>query len=183
MATVLCNKCRKSIDQESALEALGGFYCADCADLSILPTDYKKKRVEHEEKKVVHKRDIIEKEMDLISEDDTRHIIVTTTDTIEGKHIIGYIDVISVQDIEFQVEHFDPAQAESQQGLSERLFRNSVEISLSKLKKRAYLVGADAIVGVRIDSSVDHQREGEYLAAVMLKINVSGTAVQFAQSD
>jgi uncharacterized protein YbjQ (UPF0145 family) len=183
MVTVVCNKCRKNIDQESALESRGRFFCADCADLSILPTDYNKKRVEHEEKKVVRKRDIIEQEIDLISEDDTRHIIVTTTDTIDGRHIIDYIDVVSVQDIEFQIEHFDPVQAESQNGLSERSFRNSVEISLSKLKKRAYLAGADAVVGVRIDSSVDHQREGEYMVAVMLKVNVCGTAVRLTQSD
>lgn len=175
-----CVRCGREIGRISARQIHGLYYCPDCAEQSKYLVDEKKADVQEEEEQLVQERDVIEKEMSLVSEEDTRHIIVTSTDMIEGRRILEYMDVISVQNIEFQIIHFDPVQAEGQNSLAEKSFRSSVELCLSKIKKRAYLTGADAVVGVRIDSSMDHQREGEYMAAVMSNINVSGTAVRLA---
>lgn len=175
-----CVRCGEEVGRISAQQIHGLYYCPDCAEQSKYMVAEKKADVKEEKEKIVQERDAIEKEMNLISEADTRHIIVTSTDTIEGRRILEYMDVISVQDIQFQIIHFDPVQAEGQNSLAEKSFRSSVELCLSKIKKRAYLTGADAVVGVRIDSSMDHQREGEYMAAVMSSINVSGTAVRLA---
>lgn len=183
MTDEICVRCNNEVEHASVTEIHGLIYCNACAEQSEHLIKQKKADINQEKHEIVQKRDVIEKEMALVSQDDTRHIKVTTTDRIEGRRILEYIDVISVQDINFKVIHFDPAHMESHSGLAEHSFRNSVELSLSSLKKRAYLAGADAVVGLRIDSSIDHQREGEYMAAVMLKVNVSGTAVRLAEPD
>jgi uncharacterized protein YbjQ (UPF0145 family) len=102
------------------------------------------------QEKIFSESNAIEKEMDSLTADDMRHIIVTTTDTIQNRHILDYIDIISAQDVKFQIEHIDPAQTENQRTLSSETFRSSVMLTLERLRKQAYLVGADAVVGVSI---------------------------------
>jgi uncharacterized protein YbjQ (UPF0145 family) len=159
----------------------GLIYCRDCAEQVKQQFKVKKQDIKQEKKEIVQERDVIEKEMDVISQEDTQHILLTTTDAVEGRIIINYIDIISVQDIKFQVIHIDPVQDDIQKELAENKLRSSVELNLSKLRKRAYLVGADAVVGICIDSSVAHQRESEYSVSVMIKICVTGTAVRLAE--
>jgi uncharacterized protein YbjQ (UPF0145 family) len=135
------------------------------------------------QEKIFSESNAIEKEMDSLTADDIRHIIVTTTDTIQNRHILDYIDTISAQDVKFQIEHIDPTQTENQCTLSSETFRSSVMLTLEKLRKQAYLVGADAVVGVSIESSLDHQHEREYSVSVITKVNVIGTAVRLADSN
>jgi len=137
-------------------------------------------KIEQEQKKIIRKNKAIEKEMVSLTEDDINRIIVTTTDNVQNRHIIDYIDTISAQDVKFQIEHIDPTQTENQCSLTAETLRSSILLSIEKLRKQACLVGADAIVGVNIESSMDHQHEREYSVLVITKVNVIGTAVRLA---
>jgi len=137
-------------------------------------------KIEQEQKKIIRKNKAIEKEMVSLTEDDINRIIVTTTDTVQNRHILDYIDTISEQDVKFQIEHIDPTQTENQCSLTAETLRSSILLSIEKLRKQACLVGADAIVGVNIESSMDHQHEREYSVLVITKVNVIGTAVRLA---
>lgn len=173
-----CARCNTEIAFSAIHEIDGLIYCTDCADGVRKALKDKKAEVQKEKRQIVRQRNAIEHEMRTITEEDTRHIIVSTTDTIDNGRITEYIDVIAVQDIVFQNIHIDPVQTESQEELAEKIFRNRIELSLSKLKKRAYLVGADAVVGIHIDSSMEHKPESEYTINVGIKISVTGTAVR-----
>lgn len=183
MASIRCGTCKKEVERITAREIGGRIYCIECAERSTHLLDEIKDEIQKEKDDIVKERDAIEKRLELISEDETNHIIVTTTDTIEGRPIIDYVDIVSVQDIISESTSFDPALVEAHNDVAERVFRNRIESNLFKLKKRAYLTGADAIVGLLIDSSMDHQRKGEYMAAVSLKISITGTAVRLADRD
>lgn len=173
-----CVRCNNEIDPQAVQEIEGLTYCPKCADSHNQSLKQKKAEVQKEKGEILRERDAIEQEMRTITEEDTRHIIVSTTDTLETGQIIDYIDVISVQDVVFQDIHMDPAQAEGHHELAEKLFRNRIELSLSKLRKRAYLVGADAVIGVHIDSSMEQKPESEFTVAVAIKLNITGTAVR-----
>lgn len=54
---------------------------------------------------------------------------------------------------------------------------------LEQFEKQVFLAGADAIVGLSMESSLDHQYEREYSFSVMAKVDVSGTAVRLAGQD
>ena len=182
MTATECTRCGKAIEPVTSIEVEGLIYCTGCAEQARQSVKAKKAEVQKEKKEIVRERDAIEKEMRTITEEDTQHIIVSTTDTIETGHIIDYIDVISVQDIIFQNIHVDPVQAETQEELAEKIFRNRIELTLSKLRKRAYLVGADAVVGIHIDSTMEHHSESDYTVAVVIKISVTGTAVRLVKT-
>ena len=173
-----CVRCNKQISPPDSQEIEGLTYCAGCADSHNQSLKDKKAEVQKEKGEILRERDAIEQEMRTITEEDTQHIIVSTTDMLETGRIIDYIDVISVQDIVFQDIHIDPVQAEGHHELAEKLFRNRIELSLSKLRKRAYLVGADAVVGVHIDSSMEQKPESEFTITVAIKLNITGTAVR-----
>jgi len=137
-------------------------------------------KIEQKQKEIIRESKATEKEMVSLSEDDIDRIIITTTDTIQNRQIIDYIDTISAQDVKFQIEHIDPTQTENQCSLTVEALRSSILSSIEKLRKQACLVGADAIVGVNIESSMYHQREREYSVSVITKVNVIGTAVRLA---
>jgi uncharacterized protein YbjQ (UPF0145 family) len=178
MAMIECVRCNTDIAPEASQEIDGLRYCAECAVSARQALTAKKAEVLKEKRKIVRDRNAIEQEMRTITAEDTQHIVLSTTDTIETGRIVEYIDVISVQDVIFQSIHVDPVQAESQEELAEKIFRNRIELTMSKLKKRAYLVGADAVVGIHIDSSMDNKPESEYTIAVGIKLSVTGTAVR-----
>lgn len=178
MTTHECARCSKPIEPIASEEVEGLVYCLACAERARQSVKTKKAEVQKEKGEILRERDAIEQEMRTITEEDTRHITVSTTDTLETGRIIDYIDVISVQDIVFQDIHIDPVQAEGHHELAEKLFRNRIELSLSKLRKRAYLVGADAVVGVHIDSAMEQKPESDITVAVAIKLNITGTAVR-----
>jgi len=177
MTVTECSRCNQTLTPQESLEVEGLIYCAGCAEQARQSVNAKKAEVQKEKGEILRERDAIEQEMRTITEEDTQHITVSTTDKLETGRIIDYIDVISVQDIVFQDIHINPVQAEGHE-LAEKLFRNRVELSLSKLRKRAYLVGADAVVGVQIDSSMEQEAESELAIAVAIKLNITGTAVR-----
>jgi len=173
-----CVRCNTEIESKDAREVEGLTYCSECAGSPEKFLKKKRAEVQKEKREILLERDAIEQEMRSITEEDTRHIVVSTTDTLETGQIIDYIDVISVQDIVFQDIHINPVRVEGHHELAEKLFRNRIELSLSKLRKRAYLVGADAVIGVHIDSSMEQKPESEFTVAVAIKLNITGTAVR-----
>ncbi len=56
-----------------------------------------------------------------------------------------------------------------------------MERALFKLKKQAYLFGADAVIGTWVYSNFDYDTEGGVVVAIMTKINITGTAVRLIQ--
>lgn len=180
MTTENCVRCNAVVKLTDSREIEGLVYCQDCAQNVKQRIVKKRNAVKQQKTDIVRERNVIEKEMKAITEDDTRHITITTTDTIVNRTIIDYVDIISVQDLTFHSVHFDPLQTDGKIKIAEKSFRNSIELNLSKPKKRAYLVGADAVVGVHIDSSIDQQVEAENRSVIIIKTNVTGTAVRLA---
>jgi uncharacterized protein YbjQ (UPF0145 family) len=180
MKTYLCAKCNQVVKQTSAQEIDGQLFCTVCAASEKTQSVEIGKESGHQKTDIMREIGLTEKEMAVTSEDDSQHIVLTSTDTIEDRRIIEYIDVISAQEILIRSIHFDPLEAESQNELIQETTRNSVALNLSKLKKKAYLLGADAAVGVRIDMSMDHQPKGEYIATLIITVGVTGTAVRLA---
>jgi len=136
----------------------------------------KKHKVKQEEHKKIQEREYVEKELEVITEKDAKHIIVTTTDNVEVKRIGGYIDVISVQEYKYNSDI-----GNNEKEIAEKDNRECMELALFKLKKKAYLLGADAVIGTRVYSNFDYDTEGDRVIAIMTKINITGTAVRLIQ--
>ena len=106
----------------------------------------------------------------------TKHMIITTTPTLEGHTIREYKGVVSGETIiganfvkDFMASIRDTFGGRS--GSYERVLREGQETSLREMEERAEKMGANAIVGVDIDY--------EALGAnnTMLMVTCSGTAV------
>lgn len=104
-------------------------------------------------------------------------MIVTTTPTIEGRRIDSYLgiafgEVITginvIKDIGAGLRNFFGGRS---QGYEEELMTARTE-ALRELEERARQMGADAVVGVRMDYEVLGADNG------MLMVTVSGTAVR-----
>ena len=96
------------------------------------------------------------------------------------KRIGKYIGVISAQEYKYNTEipEDDPS---GKKEIAEKDNRGCMERALFKLKKQAYLLGADAIIGTRVYSNFDYDTEGVQVVAIMTKINITGTAVRLIQ--
>ena len=103
-------------------------------------------------------------------------MIVTTTPSIEGKHITRYCGVVAGEAIlganvfkDFFAGIRDIVGGRS--GTYERELQKAREIALKELEQRAAEAGANAVVGVDLDFEVLGQGNG------MLMVSASGTAV------
>ncbi|MGE1109179.1 heavy metal-binding domain-containing protein [Bacillus wiedmannii] len=101
-------------------------------------------------------------------------MIVTTTNTIQGKEIIEYIDIVNgeaimganiVRDIFASVRDVVGGRS----GAYESKLKEARDIAMEEMKQLATQKGANAIVGIDVDYEV--VRDG------MLMVAVSGTAV------
>ena len=103
-------------------------------------------------------------------------IIVTTTNSIEGKKIVEYKDVIFgevVNGVDF-IKDFAAGITNifgGRSGSYENELISARENALKELKQRANSIGANAIVGVK----VDYETLGQ--GGTMLMVTISGTAV------
>jgi uncharacterized protein YbjQ (UPF0145 family) len=180
MTPAICVRCDAQIDDDSIeiIDALS--YCTACAVKVRQAKKAKQQRIVKEKEEIVTERNTIEKEFSLISEKDTKHIIVTTTDHVEGKNIGEYLDIISIQKMLPVREPIDSAsnKKDNMDSVSEKALRSNIELGISGIKKRAFLHGADAVVGIRIDSSVSFDKESENAVLTLMKINITGTAVR-----
>ncbi|PDY87068.1 heavy metal-binding domain-containing protein [Bacillus toyonensis] len=102
-------------------------------------------------------------------------MIVTTTNTIQGKEIIEYIDIVNgeaimganiVRDIFASVRDVVGGRS----GAYESKLKEARDIAMEEMKQLARQKGANAIVGIDVDYEV--VRDG------MLMVAVSGTAVR-----
>ncbi|MGN4427267.1 heavy metal-binding domain-containing protein [Bacillus cereus group sp. MYBK30-1] len=102
-------------------------------------------------------------------------MIVTTTNTIQGKEIIEYVDIVNgeaimganiVRDIFASVRDVVGGRA----GSYESKLKEARDIAMEEMKQLATKKGANAVVGIDVDYEV--VRDG------MLMVAVSGTAVR-----
>jgi len=103
-------------------------------------------------------------------------IIVTTTNEIEGKRIMEYKGIIFgevVNGVDF-IKDFAAGLTNifgGRSGSYENELVSARENALNELRQRAYKIGANAIVGVK----VDYETLGQ--AGSMLMVTACGTAV------
>jgi len=103
-------------------------------------------------------------------------MILTTTPSIEGKHIIQYHGVVTGETI-VGANIFKDIMAGirdivgGRSGAYEKAFRKAREIALEEMEQEATELGANAIVGIDIDTETVGSQGG------MLMVSVSGTAV------
>jgi len=104
-------------------------------------------------------------------------MIVTTTPSIEGKHIEAYLGVITgeaivgvnvFRDIFASIRDIVGGRTQSY----EKVLDETRQLAQNDLIEAATELGADAIVGVDIDYEVLGQANG------MLMVSISGTAVK-----
>ena len=105
------------------------------------------------------------------------HITVTTTDSIEGKRIVEYIDVLKSS----VVVGTDIALADLFGGTSQKYrnrLNNSYDKAMLDLKLKGVTVGADAIVGLHTDFEEIFGK-----GKTRFVVSMVGTAVKLAPSD
>ena len=104
-------------------------------------------------------------------------MIVSTTPSIEGRSVAGYLGVVATQGV-LGINAFKDVAAGMANifGGRSRSYENElatgVSESLAELEEQAERLGADAVIGVDIDY--------ESVGSQMLMISVSGTAVKLA---
>jgi uncharacterized protein YbjQ (UPF0145 family) len=105
-------------------------------------------------------------------------MIVTTTNTIEGRQIVEYKGIVTGEAIlgtnvfrDFFASIRDIVGGRS--GSYERVLRDARETALSELQGEAARLGANAIVGV----DIDYETISPGSSGSMLMVSASGTAV------
>lgn len=105
-------------------------------------------------------------------------MIVTTTDSIDGRRIVAYLGIVSGEAImgtnlfkDFFGSIRDVIGGRS--GTYERDFSKAKDTALSEMSDRAAALGADAVVGVDLDYEVLGGDE-----RMMLMVCANGTAVK-----
>ena len=104
-------------------------------------------------------------------------MLLTTTNTVEGKRVVHYYGVVSGETIiganifrDFFAGIRDIVGGRS--GAYEKELRKAREIAFEELGSQARALGADAVVGIDIDYETVGQNGS------MLMVSVSGTAVK-----
>lgn len=102
-------------------------------------------------------------------------MIITTTNTIEGKHVKEYYGLVSGEAIlganivrDFFAGIRDIVGGRS--GAYEQELRKAKDIALAEMQERAVALGANAIIGVDLDY--------ETIGESMLMVSANGTAVK-----
>jgi len=176
MPEIECSRCDRKVE-ESKTETIEYIrYCKKCANQLKHEEKQIKQRARQEENEKIKEREYIEKELKAITEEDIKFIIITTTDNIEVKRIGEYINVISAQEYKYNRNL-----GENEKEVAEKDNRECMERALFKIKKQAYLLGADAVVGMKVNSNFDYDTKQGEVFAIMTKINITGTAVRLIQ--
>jgi uncharacterized protein YbjQ (UPF0145 family) len=106
-------------------------------------------------------------------------MIVTTTDTIQGAIIDSYLGIVTAEVVygtnvlkDFFASMRDVFGGRT--GSYERVFEKGQSEAIAELKERARKLGADAVIGVEIDTgTINIDQQG-----ALLLITASGTAVK-----
>ncbi|MBF2066503.1 MAG: YbjQ family protein [Calothrix sp. C42_A2020_038] len=105
-------------------------------------------------------------------------MILTTTDIIQGAVIRSYLGIVTAEVVygsNFLRDFFAGIRdiIGGRTGSYERLFEEGQQKALSELEQRARRLGADAILGIEIDTGTINVDQ----SGVLLLITASGTAV------
>lgn len=106
-------------------------------------------------------------------------MILTTTDVIQGKIVQSYLGIVTAEIVygsNFIRDFFAGIRdvIGGRTGSYERLFQEGQQKALNQLKERGQRLGADAIIGIEIDTgtiNVDN-------SGVLMLITATGTAVR-----
>jgi len=111
------------------------------------------------------------------SDEETDPVILTTTDTLEGRRIVAYLGIVSGEAI-IGANLFRDLFANirdivgGRSGAYERGMREAKATALGDMADEARDLGADAVLGVDLDYEVVGQRGS------MLMVSANGTAVK-----
>jgi uncharacterized protein YbjQ (UPF0145 family) len=106
-------------------------------------------------------------------------MILTTTDVIQDAIIQSYLGIVTAEVVyqsNFLRDFFASIRdiAGGLTGSYERLFEEGQQKALSELEQRARRLGADAVIGIEIDTgTININKSG-----VLILITASGTAVK-----
>ena len=110
-------------------------------------------------------------------------MIVTTTDTIQGQSIENYVGIVTAEVVygtnalrDFFAGIRDMIGGRT--GSYERIFEKGQLEAIKELEKRAQGLGADGILGIKIDTGTINVDE----KGVLLLITATGTAVKLQPS-
>jgi uncharacterized protein YbjQ (UPF0145 family) len=105
-------------------------------------------------------------------------MIISTTNTLEGKKIISYLGLVSGESIiganivkDFFAAITDVVGGRS--GSYEKVLREAKDNAVAELEENARKLGANAVIGV----DLDYETLGQH--GSMLMVSASGTAVRF----
>ncbi|PAX51511.1 YbjQ family protein [Brunnivagina elsteri] len=106
-------------------------------------------------------------------------MILTTTDVIQGAVVQSYLGIVTAEVVygsNFLRDFFASIRdiVGGRTGSYERLFEEGQQKALSELEQRARRLGADAVIGIEIDTgTINIDQSG-----VLILITASGTAVK-----
>lgn len=168
----VCSKCRSAFGGDGAIRE-----CPECKG-TLYDTQMAVEiwRTKTDEEKETIKNDIINKFSNINYD---MNVIMSSTPTLEGYKIVDYIDFIS-EDVIFDNSVIDKLSA----GVSDffnalsfsakeltgttKLIEEAKRYVMTKLKRKAIELGANAIVGVDLDAAI---------GSTTAKISINGTAV------
>ncbi|MDJ0773905.1 MAG: YbjQ family protein [Mastigocoleus sp. MO_167.B18] len=109
-------------------------------------------------------------------------MILSTTDVIQGKIVQSYLGVVTAEVVygsNFLRDFFAGIRdvIGGRTGSYEKLFQEGQEKALDKLKERGRRLGADAVIGIEIDTGTINVDQ----SGVLMLITATGTAVKLSQ--
>ncbi|MDJ0676511.1 MAG: YbjQ family protein [Calothrix sp. MO_167.B42] len=109
-------------------------------------------------------------------------MLLTTTDVIQGSIIQSYLGIVTAEVVygsNFLRDFFAGIRdiIGGRTGSYERLFQEGQKKAIAELEQRAQRLGADAVIGIEIDTGTINVDE----SGVLILITATGTAVKIQQ--
>ena len=109
-------------------------------------------------------------------------MILSTTDVIQGKIVQSYLGIVTAEVVygsNFLRDFFAGIRdvIGGRTGSYEKLFHEGQQKALNELKERGQRLGADAVIGIEIDTGTINVDQ----SGVLMLITATGTAVKISQ--
>lgn len=109
-------------------------------------------------------------------------MILSTTDVIQGKIVQSYLGIVTAEVVygsNFLRDFFAGIRdvIGGRTGSYEKLFQEGQQKALNELQQRGQRLGADAIIGIEIDTGTINVDQ----SGVLMLITATGTAVRLGQ--
>ncbi|KST63924.1 YbjQ family protein [Mastigocoleus testarum] len=109
-------------------------------------------------------------------------MILSTTDVIQGKIVQSYLGIVTAEVVygsNFLRDFFAGIRdvIGGRTGSYEKLFQEGQQKALDELKERGRRLGADAVIGIEIDTGTINVDQ----SGVLMLITATGTAVKISQ--